>query len=335
MINKKIIIISLLIVILMSVQSVSASDDADINIIGDNGDNGVLQAPNNEETYIDSENVINSDSSEEITLDYATYDNGGDSDSAENDVLALDYQEGIENTDGGVISSTIGNFVFAEVWLQTSTVTYLGDESSQEKDLTLKNSYGDLSSIVGLKYGQGITKNNVTIDDKDYGKVDLKLTKTVNATKAYVGDFVVYTITVSNKGSVNATGVSVHEDLLEGLSYISDDSRGEYYPSIGIWDIGDLNPGETRVLNILVQLTKAGNILNYAIVVANQEIENITSSYENVTIEVVEHGAKSKTGNDALIHQKADVRLKETGNPLMILMIVLLSACVCLRHKKE
>ena len=333
MINKKIIIISLLIVILMSVQSVSASDDADINIIGDNGDNGVLQAPNNEETYIDSENVINSDSSEEITLDYATYDNGGDSNSAENDVLALDYQEGIENTDGGVISSTIGNFVFAEVWLQTSTVTYLGDESSQEKDLTLKNSYGDLSSIVGLKYDD-ITKNNVAINDKDYDKVDLKLTKTVNATKAYVGDFVVYTITVSNKGSVNATGVSVHEDLLEGLSYISDDSRGEYYPSIGIWDIGDLNPGETRVLNILVQLTKAGNILNYAIVVANQEIENITSSYENVTIEVVEHGAKSKTGNGALIHQKADVRLKETGNPLMILMIVLLSACVCLRHKQ-
>ena len=307
MINKKIIIISLLIVILMSVQSVSASDDADINIIGDNGDNGVLQAPNNEETCIDSENVINSESSEEITLDYATYDNGEDSNSAENDVLALDYQDGIENTDGGVISSTIENSVFTDVRVQNSAVSYVGDESSQEKDLTLKNSYGDLSSIVGLKYDD-ITKNNVAINDKDYDKVDLKLTKTVNATKAYVGDFVVYTITVSNKGSVNATGVCVHEDLLEGLGYISDDSSGEYNPTIGIWDIGDLNPGETRTLNILVQLTKAGNI---------------------------EHGAKSKTGNDALIHQKADVRLKETGNPLMILMIVLLSACVCLRHKKE
>ena len=48
MINKKIIIISLLFVILMSVQCVSASDDADINITGDNEDNGGLHMKHHE-----------------------------------------------------------------------------------------------------------------------------------------------------------------------------------------------------------------------------------------------------------------------------------------------
>jgi uncharacterized repeat protein (TIGR01451 family) len=178
------------------------------------------------------------------------------------------------------------------------------------------------------------SKNNVTINVKDLDKVDLRLTKTVNATKAYVGDFVVYTITVSNKGSVNATGVRVYEDLPEGLGYISDDSNGEYDFTRGIWNIGNLNAGETRVLNILVQLTKAGNITNYAIVVADQEILNITESFDIVTIEVVEH-AENKTDNDAFVHQKGDIRLKEAGNPLMILMLALLSAGVFLRRKKH
>ena len=69
MINKKIIIISLLFVILMSVQCVSAIDDADINIMGDNEDNGVLQAPSETQTYTDLKTVIDN-AGDEITLDY-------------------------------------------------------------------------------------------------------------------------------------------------------------------------------------------------------------------------------------------------------------------------
>ena len=198
---------------------------------------------------------------------------------------------------------------------------------------------GEITNFVDVNSNQDNlnpegSKNNVTINVKDFDKVDLRLTKTANATKAYVGDLVVYTITVSNKGSVNATGVLVYEDLLDGLRYISDDSNGRYDPTSGIWNISNLNAGENMVLNILVQLTKAGNIINYAIVVADQKILNITESFDNVTIEVVEH-AKNETDNETFILQKGDIRLKEVGNPLMILMLALLSVGTFLRRKKQ
>ena len=54
----------------MSVQCVSAIDDADINIMEDNEDNGLLQAPSETQTYTDLKNVIDSDTTGEITLDY-------------------------------------------------------------------------------------------------------------------------------------------------------------------------------------------------------------------------------------------------------------------------
>ncbi|MBE6506031.1 MAG: DUF11 domain-containing protein, partial [Methanobrevibacter millerae] len=79
MINKKIIIISLLILILMSVQCVSASDNTDINLIGDNGDYGVLKAPTETQTYTDLKNLIDNDNTGEITLEYNyKFNNGND-----------------------------------------------------------------------------------------------------------------------------------------------------------------------------------------------------------------------------------------------------------------
>ncbi|MBR0059688.1 MAG: DUF11 domain-containing protein, partial [Methanobrevibacter sp.] len=78
MINKKIIIISLLILILMSVQCVSASDNTDINLIGDNGDYGVLKAPTETQTYTDLKNLIDNDNTGEITLLYNYQYNNGD-----------------------------------------------------------------------------------------------------------------------------------------------------------------------------------------------------------------------------------------------------------------
>ena len=199
---------------------------------------------------------------------------------------------------------------------------------------------GEITNFVDVNSSQDNTnpdgaKNNVTINVKNPDKVDLRLTKTVNNTKPYVGDFIVYTITVSNKGNNTATGVLVYEDLLEGLEYISDDSHGEYNPVSGIWDIGHITPGETKVLNILVQVSKAGNITNYAIVDADQEILNITASYDSVTIEAVEHD-KNETDNDTSIPQNdGNIRLKEAGNPLMILIVALLSAGLYLRRKKQ
>ncbi|MBQ2635672.1 MAG: hypothetical protein IJG09_03080, partial [Methanobrevibacter sp.] len=62
----------------MSVQCVSASDNTDINLIGDNGDYGVLKAPTETQTYTDLKNLIDNDNTGEITLLYNYQYNNGD-----------------------------------------------------------------------------------------------------------------------------------------------------------------------------------------------------------------------------------------------------------------
>ena len=68
MINKKFIIMSLLILILMSVQCVSASDDMGIDTLGNDDENMILSAPEGTGSYTDLKNLIDSAQGNEITL---------------------------------------------------------------------------------------------------------------------------------------------------------------------------------------------------------------------------------------------------------------------------
>lgn len=119
--------------------------------------------------------------------------------------------------------------------------------------------------------------------------------------------------------------------LPNGFKFISDDGDGAYNPKLGIWTIGNLNTGESKVLHIIVQATKAGNFTYTAEVVANEVIVNESSAKDFITIEVVGHNGDS--GNNSNIDQK--VHLRETGNPLIVLIMSLLFAGVCLTRRKQ
>ena len=198
---------------------------------------------------------------------------------------------------------------------------------------------GEITNFVDVNSTQDNTnpdgaKDNVTINVKDLDKVDIKVTKSVNTTTPYLGDLVVYTITISNIGNATATGVVVYENLIDGLRFVSDDGNGQYDFNYGIWNIGVLEPGETRVLNIVVQVTKLGEITNYVIVDCEQEFINHTSTYDNVTIVVVEH-PEPEVDNDTVAPHSSGARLKEAGNPIMMLLVVLLSVGVCAIRRKQ
>ena len=224
----------------------------------------------------------------------------------------------------------------------TTGVWNVGElQANQTAILTVKvkvSKVGEITNLVDVNSTQDNTnpdgaKDNVTINVKDLDRVDIKVTKSVNTTTPYLGDLVVYTITISNIGNTTATGVVVYENLIDGLRFVSDDGNGQYYFNYGIWDIGVLEPGETRVLNIVVQVTKLGEITNFVIVDCEQEFVNDNSTYDNVTIFVVEH--PEPEDNDTVVPHKADVRLKETGNPIMMILMVLLSVGVCVIRRKQ
>jgi uncharacterized repeat protein (TIGR01451 family) len=83
-------------------------------------------------------------------------------------------------------------------------------------------------------------------------------------------NYVTYTITVTNNGPDNATWVQITDILPNGVSWISDTSGGAYNhtttgTNAGIWNIGNLNSGDSVTLTITVQVTATtGTIINTA-----------------------------------------------------------------------
>ncbi len=91
----------------------------------------------------------------------------------------------------------------------------------------------------------------VILPDNSNNFVDLELTKTANKSTASVNDQIVYTLTVTNNGPADATGVTIADQLPSGLTFnTSTASKGTYNSGNGTWSVGNLNANETATLDI-------------------------------------------------------------------------------------
>jgi uncharacterized repeat protein (TIGR01451 family) len=91
---------------------------------------------------------------------------------------------------------------------------------------------------------------------------NLSISKTVDDSRVNVGDTVVFTLTVTNSGPTDATGVEVMDLLTTVLDFISADSNpaAVYSPATGVWPIGTLNAGEVASLALSVSPLQAADI---------------------------------------------------------------------------
>ncbi len=144
----------------------------------------------------------------------------------------------------------------------------------------------------------------------DY-KRDLKDYKTKDDKTVYGADSVIYTITVTNLGSVDATGVVVNDLLPLGLKLISADPQGVYDPTTGILNVGNLAAGASAKFNLTAKVIQSGEIINKATL---NEDSNLSNNEANVTFiarnpVILVHGFKSGPGAwDAL-----SKKLKQEG----------------------
>ena len=130
------------------------------------------------------------------------------------------------------------------------------------------------------------TTNNTTVKPKEVPStiIDLYINKTVNNTNPLYYDYLTYTITVVNKNpEIIAKNVKVNEILPEGLTYIWDDSNGNYDPITGVWLIGDLTDNPAT-LQLKVITTKIGTITNYVNVTTSNKETNYTNNNDTVTV---------------------------------------------------
>jgi uncharacterized repeat protein (TIGR01451 family) len=86
---------------------------------------------------------------------------------------------------------------------------------------------------------------------------------------------IVYTITVLNNGTMNATGVIVTDLLPNNLEFINCSAdQGDYDVSTGIWTIGDILSGRQIVLTLIVETTVSGVYENTAEITHANEVDN-------------------------------------------------------------
>ena len=118
------------------------------------------------------------------------------------------------------------------------------------------------------------TNNNDTLEFDVIAIVDLDIVKTVDDNDTEIGDFVTFTIEVTNKGPSNATNVVINDILPSGLRLIS----GQLNHVVPF-----LAKDESYSFNIVAQTTQKGSFTNHVEVTC---AENDTVKSANATVDV-------------------------------------------------
>jgi uncharacterized repeat protein (TIGR01451 family) len=139
----------------------------------------------------------------------------------------------------------------------------------------------DLTTTANLthvdQYYTPSTHNNATCQLTAPLGVDIAVNQTQNTyTDTQGNQYVTYTITATNNGPDNATGVQINDQLPTGLTYTtSTPPTGTTYTNTnGLWNIGNMNNGETETLTITALITQTtGTITNTATLTNTNEYD--------------------------------------------------------------
>jgi uncharacterized repeat protein (TIGR01451 family) len=95
------------------------------------------------------------------------------------------------------------------------------------------------------------TADSPSVDVTVNNDADLVTTKVVDDGTPDEGQEIVYTLTVTNGGAAQATGVSLTDVLPTGVTYVSDvASQGGYVSGTGVWSVGTIDTLSNATLTI-------------------------------------------------------------------------------------
>jgi uncharacterized repeat protein (TIGR01451 family) len=129
------------------------------------------------------------------------------------------------------------------------------------------------------------TANNSASATETPLAADLALTKSVSNPTPNVGDTVAFAVTLSDKGPVSATGVTVQDLLPAGLAFVSaTTSQGTYDAVSGVWTVGTVTTATPETLQLQAQVVSPTAQTNTATVAhADQPDPNTANNSASAT----------------------------------------------------
>ena len=164
---------------------------------------------------------------------------------------------------------------------------------------------------------------------------EIEVSKVSNKNTVKVGDLITFTITVINKGQCDVGDIFVLEKIPSGLKYIKFIGKGWTKVGNKFKYSNSLAPGEVAVLKIIFKATKAGEITN--VVVVGTNVTGKVSAESNV-VKLVNNTAPTPSPDSkptTAKHEKVNepATMKETGNPIFMLILVILAIIPIFRRK--
>jgi uncharacterized repeat protein (TIGR01451 family) len=135
--------------------------------------------------------------------------------------------------------------------------------------------------------------NNHSDVDVTVTDAELQVAKESSDLTPDPGATVVYTITVTNDGPDDATGVVVGDTLPGDVTYQSDDGDGDY--DSGVWDVGDLDVDANATLRITVKVnadTPDGTVITNTAVISACDQGEAESSDNEANEVIIVRGAE-------------------------------------------
>ncbi|MCU0440202.1 MAG: Ig-like domain-containing protein, partial [Raineya sp.] len=132
-------------------------------------------------------------------------------------------------------------------------------------------SYANTATISGNETDPTPGNNTSTSTPVPVPQANLGVTKVASNNTPAVGSNITFTITASNAGPSNATGVVINDVLPAGYTFVSSTpSVGTYNSGTGVWTIGNLANGANATLTITVTVNATGSYANTATISGNE-----------------------------------------------------------------
>jgi uncharacterized repeat protein (TIGR01451 family)/fimbrial isopeptide formation D2 family protein len=173
----------------------------------------------------------------------------------------------VSDDGAGAYSSTTGDWTVGSISSGGSATLTIG------ATVTTPGAKTNTAAVQAVDEQQSSTDNDSDSATVTPPEADLAVTKVVDEPRPDVGDTVTFTVSLTNTGPDDATGVALSDLLPAGLTWVSDDGLTAYDHTSGAWTIGSLANDATAVLHISASVDVEGDYTNTAAVADSDQYD--------------------------------------------------------------